>query len=110
MSEETVEKKIQEKGLTAPRLTPEDIDATIVGKTFTRLPSGKCMICELTLKNGFTVRGEALIKILVKRFPLIMLVKKYGNLKGICCRKRTLLGRPPKIERGLSMTILLRKK
>ena len=59
MSEETIEKKIQEKGLNKPRLKPEDIDAAIVGKTFTNLPSGKCVVCEITLKNGFTVRGES---------------------------------------------------
>jgi len=59
MSEEVIEKKIKDKGLTAPRLTSEDIDAKIKGTTFTKLPSGKCMICELTLKNGFTVRGKA---------------------------------------------------
>ena len=59
MSEEKVEKMIQDKGLEAPRLTPTDIDAVIVGQTFTTLPSRKCMICELTLKNGYTVRGEA---------------------------------------------------
>ncbi|MDP3133424.1 MAG: Gp49 family protein, partial [Burkholderiaceae bacterium] len=49
----------QEKGLNAPRLFPADIDAVIVGETFTVLPSGKVMVCELTLRNGFTVRGEA---------------------------------------------------
>lgn len=54
-----IEKEIIEKGLTAPRLSPSDIDAVIVGETYTTLPSGKCLICELTLKNGFTVRGEA---------------------------------------------------
>ena len=53
------ENRIQELGLNAPRLTPELIDKVIIGKTFTILPSGKCMICELTLKNGFTVRGES---------------------------------------------------
>lgn len=57
--EEKVEKMIQEEGLTAPRLTPEDIEAKIKSKTFTVLPSGKCMICEIVLENGFTVRGEA---------------------------------------------------
>ena len=31
MSEEVIEKEIQEKGLTAPRLTPDMIDATIAG-------------------------------------------------------------------------------
>lgn len=52
---------IQERGLNAPRLSPDKIDAVIVGETFTTLPSGKVMVCELTLKNGFTVRGEAAV-------------------------------------------------
>ena len=58
MSEESIETEIQSKGLNAPRLCPADIDAAIVGETFTTLPSGKVMVCELTLRNGFTVRGE----------------------------------------------------
>lgn len=53
------EQAIEDKGLNAPRLSPADIDAVIVGETFTVLPSGKVMVCELTLRNGFTVRGEA---------------------------------------------------
>lgn len=57
--EQEIEELIQKNDLTAPRLCPADIDSVIVGETFTILPSGKCMICELTLKNGFTVRGEA---------------------------------------------------
>ena len=59
MSEQAIEQEIQAKGLTAPRLSPSDIDAAIVGETYTTLPSGKVMVCELTLRNGFTVRGEA---------------------------------------------------
>lgn len=59
MSEADIEKEIQAKGLNAPRLTPELIDGTIVSETYTVLPSGKCMVCELVLKNGFSVRGEA---------------------------------------------------
>ena len=60
MSDELiVEQEIIDKGLTAPRLRPSDIDAVIVGETFTVLPSKKCMVCELTLVNGFSVRGEA---------------------------------------------------
>ena len=59
MNEQDIEKSIQAKGLNAPRLTPEHIDSVIVNKTFTTLPSGKVMICELTLASGFTVRGEA---------------------------------------------------
>lgn len=57
--EKVTEEMIRKKGLNAPRLSPEKIDAVIVGKTFTKLPSGKCMICEITLQNGYTVRGEA---------------------------------------------------
>lgn len=57
--EQTIEKEIQSKGLNAPRLRPEDIDAVIVSETYTVLPSGKAMICELVLRNGFSVRGES---------------------------------------------------
>lgn len=59
MSDEKVEMMIQAKGLTAPRLKPSDIDAKIKDVTYTTLPSGKVMVCEITLENGFTVRGEA---------------------------------------------------
>lgn len=54
-----IEQELQAKQLNAPRLTPAAVDAVIVSDTYTVLPSGKCMICELTLKNGFTVRGES---------------------------------------------------
>jgi hypothetical protein len=57
--EAQLEQKIVDKGLNAPRLRPEDLDAVIVDKTFTVLPSGKCIVCELTLRNGYTVRGES---------------------------------------------------
>jgi len=59
MSEQEIEQEIQDKNLNAPRLRPSDIDAVIADQTFTVLPSGKAMICELTLVNGFTVRGES---------------------------------------------------
>ncbi len=58
MNEQELEQRIQELRLTAPRITPEHIDSLIVSETYTVLPSGKVMVCELTLKNGFTVRGE----------------------------------------------------
>lgn len=58
-NETEIENRIQELRLNAPRLTPQSIDDAIIGKTFTVLPSGKCIICEITLKNGFTVRGES---------------------------------------------------
>ena len=59
MNEEQIENWIRKKGLTAPRLTPEDINNVIVDVTYTVLPSSKVMVCELTLKNGYSVRGEA---------------------------------------------------
>jgi len=59
MNEQELENKIKSKGLNAPRLSPDKIDEVIVSETFTVLPSGKCLICEITLKNGFTVRGES---------------------------------------------------
>jgi hypothetical protein len=54
-----IESMIKSKGLNAPRVTPADIDAAITTVTYTMLPSGKVMVCEITLRNGFTVRGEA---------------------------------------------------
>jgi hypothetical protein len=33
----------------------------IVSETYTTLPSGKVMVCELMLENGFSVRGEAAV-------------------------------------------------
>lgn len=58
-TEDTIEAAILATKPSAPRLSPTDIDRVIVGETFTTLPSGKVMVCELTLTNGFTVRGEA---------------------------------------------------
>jgi hypothetical protein len=33
----------------------------IVSETYTILPSGKVLVCELMLENGFSVRGEAAV-------------------------------------------------
>ena len=60
-TENDIEALIQAKGLTRPRLTPQDVDAAIKDETYTTLPSDKVMVCELTLRNGFTVRGEAAV-------------------------------------------------
>jgi len=56
---EAIEARIQELRLTAPRVVLNHIEGLIVDETYTVLPSGKIMVCELTLQNGFTVRGEA---------------------------------------------------
>jgi len=60
-NDKDIEQMAQEQQCDRPRLTPTDIDSVIVGETYTTLPSGKVMICELTLVNGFTVRGEAAV-------------------------------------------------
>ena len=41
------------------KVTIGGIKAKIIRETFVRTASGKTMICELTLQNGFTVRGES---------------------------------------------------
>lgn len=77
--EAAVEQQIQNKGLTAPRITPEHIDAQIQSEHYIVagpaihavdlangaptqvLPLGMATltICVLTLRNGFTVTGES---------------------------------------------------
>jgi len=59
MNDDEIEKEIQDKKLDAPRITPDIINSLIIDETYTRLPSGRTLICELTLKNGYTVRGES---------------------------------------------------
>ena len=76
MNDETIEQEIQAKGLTAPRVTPQDIEANIASEWY--INAGECIvpddfqppvpansplylltICVLVLKNGFTVTGES---------------------------------------------------
>jgi len=59
MSEQEIEKEIQEKGLNAPRLTPEKIDSKIKDKDFHVFEKTCLTVCCLTLQNGFTVTGES---------------------------------------------------
>lgn len=66
-----IEAEIIAKGLTAPRVTPADIEANIsatysftawsaLGEGAPRLEALKLLtICVLVLKNGFTVTGES---------------------------------------------------
>lgn len=53
----SIEHEIQAKGLTAPRVTQEEVEAEIVDETYTVLPNGRTTVCQLTLRNGFTVEG-----------------------------------------------------
>lgn len=57
--EEKIEQEIQAKGLTAPRLTPADIDRQIVAEQYHVFLGTTLTVCCLTLGNGFTVTGES---------------------------------------------------
>lgn len=59
MNEQDIENEIQSKNLNAPRLSPELIDATIVGEDYYVFPNTTLTVCCLKLKNGFTVTGES---------------------------------------------------
>ena len=59
MNDQEVEKEIQDKGLTAPRITPELVDAAIVDEDYYVFPDTTVTIAILKLENGFTVTGES---------------------------------------------------
>jgi len=59
MNEQVIEKEIQDKGLTAPRLTPDLIDAAISKEDYHVFEGSQLTVCCLTLQNGFTVTGES---------------------------------------------------
>ena len=72
MDDNELEKEIQSKGLTAPRITPDVIDAQIVSVYYLNVAEaveivhGKSddslrvlTLCILVLRNGFTVIGES---------------------------------------------------
>lgn len=85
MTDQAIEQEIQAKGLTAPRITPADIEANIAGEYYFTALQGTRMVvldgvvdgeffnpthklnpalglltfCVLVLKNGFTVTGES---------------------------------------------------
>ena len=58
-SEQSTEQMIQEKGLNAPRLTPQLIDESIVDEAYYVFPGTTTTICRLTLKNGYSTIGES---------------------------------------------------
>jgi Phage protein (N4 Gp49/phage Sf6 gene 66) family len=59
LGEQDIEHAIQDKGKSAPRLTPEAIDATIVGEQYYVFPGTTLTVCCLTLRNGYNVTGES---------------------------------------------------
>lgn len=58
-NDDEIEKEIQFKGLNAPRLTPNDITATILTEQYYVFPGTVMTICCLTLQNGFNVVGTS---------------------------------------------------
>ena len=58
MNDQAIEQEIQDKGLTAPRLTPQDIEIAVAGEEYAVF-SGRLTVCVLTLQNGFLVTGES---------------------------------------------------
>ena len=83
MNDQAIEQEIQAKGLTAPRVTPADVEANIVNEHYFTAANGvlgACIddglpmhqdaqesqsplhlltFCVLVLRNGFTVTGES---------------------------------------------------
>lgn len=81
MNDQTIEQEIQAKRLTAPRVTPDDIEANIAAEYYFTADEGAQMafmkldrnysgiptptslslltFCVLVLRNGFTVTGES---------------------------------------------------
>jgi hypothetical protein len=74
--DDAIEQEIQAKGLTAPRVTPADIEANIVATYYftaadgnrgsdedlgvgDEVPLSLLTFCVLVLRNGFTVTGES---------------------------------------------------
>lgn len=61
MNDNTIEQEIQDKGLTAPRVTPEMVEAAIIDEEYLypTIGEGTLTLCVLLLANGFTVTGSS---------------------------------------------------
>lgn len=76
MNDQQIEAEIQAKGLTAPRITPADVEANIASEHYFTAQDGVrgvdphlaqysareldlLTFCVLVLRNGFTVTGES---------------------------------------------------
>lgn len=59
MNNQEIEQEIQDKGLTAPRVTQARIEEVIVGEDYHIFPETTLTVCCLKLANGFTVTGES---------------------------------------------------
>lgn len=59
MNDDQIEQEIKDKGLTAPRVTPERVESRIASEQYHVFPGTTTTICCLLLQNGFTVIGES---------------------------------------------------
>lgn len=59
MRKQSTEEMILSTNPTAPRLTPADIEAVIVGEVYHRHEGTTLTTCILTLRNGYQVTGES---------------------------------------------------
>ena len=59
LDENEIEKEIQDKGLNAPRLTPELINSKIESAQYHVFKGSQLTVCCITLSNGYTVTGES---------------------------------------------------
>lgn len=59
MDETVLEADLRAKNLTAPRISPRDLDQAIAGFSYWVPPGTTTTVCCLTLRNGFTVVGHS---------------------------------------------------
>lgn len=57
--EQKLEQEIQDKGLNAPRLTPQHIDEQIVHVAYHVFPGTTVTVCCMTLRNGYNTVGHS---------------------------------------------------
>jgi hypothetical protein len=58
-NEQALEAELKAKGMNAPRLSPDMIDAAIQSEQYYIFPGTTLTVCALTLRNGFIVTGES---------------------------------------------------
>lgn len=63
------------QSIETPRVTEQDILNKIIDKTFTLMPSGRTIICEITMTNGFTFQGKCTPVVVDEKSTLIAQAK-----------------------------------
>jgi hypothetical protein len=59
LTEDQIEARLQAKGISGPRLKPQDIDDLIVAEAFYSFPGTTITVACLTLNNGFNLVGQS---------------------------------------------------